>query len=326
MDIHLGFEPDAARARSIDRRMHLELADSLRYVIQEARDELPMNEDLILSLVNRIESGERVSAEVFACYYDLVATLMDADLENSVRLIERIQSSQSSHQGRSFRRLQSPRHCPVSALYLEKFLEGSECAVLPPSLETVDQFCGRFERGLNLLKKAAPELAGEVEAIVHEVIPIMGDPSKKMQIDGGSHYQLWGALFLNAGFHPSDEAMAEVIAHESAHSLLFGLCTHETLVQNDDDEGYPSPLREDLRPMDGIYHATFVSARMHWAMNRLLEAGLVQAQRRDEVVKARDLDRINFESGLSVVRQYGQLTALGQEVMAGAERYMAHSA
>ena len=78
MDIHLGFEPDAARARSIDRRMHLELAGSLRYVIQEARDELPMNEDLILSLVNRIESGERVSAEVFACYYDLVATLMVA--------------------------------------------------------------------------------------------------------------------------------------------------------------------------------------------------------------------------------------------------------
>lgn len=325
MDIHLGFEPDAARARSIDRRMHLELAGSLRYVIQEAHSELPMNEDLILSLVNRIESGERVSAEVFACYYDLVAALMDSDLANSVRLIERIQSSQSSTQGRSIRRLQSPQDCPVSALYLGKFLEGSACAVLPPSSETADQFSGRFERGLNLLKKAAPELAGEVEAIVHEVIPIMGDPSRKMQIDGGSHYQLWGALFLNAGFHPTDEAMAEVIAHESAHSLLFGLCTHESLVLNDDDAGYPSPLREDLRPMDGIYHATFVSARMHWAMNRLLETGLVQAQRRDEVVKARDADRVNFESGLSVVKKYGQLTELGQEVMAGAERYMALS-
>ena len=146
-----------------------------------------------------------------------------------------------------------------------------------------------------------------------------------MQIDGGSHYQLWGALFLNAGFHSTDEAMAEVIAHESAHSLLFGLCTHETLVLNDDDEGYPSPLREDLRPMDGIYHATFVSARMHWAMNRLLEAGLVQPQRRDEIVKARDADRINFESGLSVVRKSGQLTPLGREVMAGAQRYMAQT-
>jgi hypothetical protein len=65
---------------------------------------------------------------------------------------------------------------------------------------------------------------------------------------------------------------------------------------------------------------------MHWAMSRLLETGLVQAQRRDEVAKARDLDRVNFKSGLSVVRQYGQLTELGQEVMAGAERYMAHSA
>ena len=326
MDIHFGFEPDAARARKLDRRMHLELASSLRYVVQEARDELSMNEDLVLSLVNRIEGGERVSAEVFANYFDLVAALMDADQANSIRLIERIQQSPSSSQGRMFRRLKAPGDCPMSALYLEKFLEGSECAVLPPSSETAEQFTGRFERGMNLLKKAAPELAGEVEAIVHEVIPIIGDPGKKMQIDGGSHYQLWGALFLNAGFHPTDEAMAEVIAHESAHSLLFGFCTHETLVLNDDDEGYPSPLRQDLRPMDGIYHATFVSARMHWAMDRLLESGLVQPQRRDDVVKARDADRINFESGISVVRQHGQLTDLGRELMAGAERYMAEAA
>ena len=214
-------------------------------------------------------------------------------------------TSPSSHQGRSFRRLKSPGSCPVSALYLEKFLDGSQCSVLPPSSETADQFAGRFERGLNLLKKAAPELAGEVEAIVHEVIPIIGVPGKKMQIDGGSHYQLWGALFLNAGFHPTDEAMAEVIAHESAHSLLFGLCTHQTLVLNDDADGYPSPLREDLRPMDGIYHATFVSARMYWAMNRLLEAvATMRKSQKDVEQKEEEL----LQASADVAESQGALT------------------
>ena len=32
----------------------------------------------------------------------------------------------------------------------------------------------------------------------------------------------------------------------------------ELFVLNPDWERFPSPLREDPRPMDGIYHATFV--------------------------------------------------------------------
>jgi HEXXH motif-containing protein len=324
MNIDLGFAPNAQRALLIDRRMNLELAASLRYVVEQVHEELDFDAPAMLRLALSIESGGRVDAEVFGWYYNLVMALLNADVDQSLKLLSKLQSAKVLQGGRCFVQLRDPAVCARSELYLGKFLESVEnCMVHPPSDEVAGQFVARFDRGLALLRRAAPELACEVDAIVHEVVPVVGDLSKPMQIDGGSHYQLWGALFLNTQFHPTDEAMVEVIAHESAHSLLFGFCAYEPLTRNDEDARYSSPLRPDPRPMDGIYHATFVSARMYWVMDRMLQAGVIEPERRDAVRAARDLDKRNFEAGLSVVRQHADLTDLGRNIMDGAEHYMA---
>ena len=75
--------------------------------------------------------------------------------------------------------------------------------------------------------------------------------------------------------------------------------------------------------MDGIYHATFVSARMHLAMSRLLESGLLDEDGHAATIAALEADRVNFASGDAVIREYGVLTELGREVMEGARQYMA---
>ena len=60
------------------------------------------------------------------------------------------------------------------------------------------------------------------------------------------------------------------IAHEATHNLLFGLCADGPLADNDDGERHASPLRPDARPIDGVLHATCVSARVHRMLSRLL--------------------------------------------------------
>ena len=66
-----------------------------------------------------------------------------------------------------------------------------------------------------------------------------------MHFDGGSSYQLWGALFLNVGAAARTRVdLIDALAHESAHSRLFSLCTEEALVRNPDDETHASPLRD----------------------------------------------------------------------------------
>src|SRR5215211_3420293 len=133
---------------------------------------------------------------------------------------------------------------------------------------------------------------------------------------------LWGALFLNAASHRSDVKLIEALAHEGAHSLLFGLCTEEPLVEDGDEERYPSPLRDDLRPLDGIFHATFVLARMHWVLTRLLELQILDAESTAAALDARDHDRRLFEDGYEVLERHAQLTQTGDAVMAAARRYM----
>jgi HEXXH motif-containing protein len=145
----------------------------------------------------------------------------------------------------------------------------------------------------------------------------------KFQFDGGSSYLLWGGLFLNATSHPDEVTMVEVMAHESAHLLLYACAADEALVENGDEELYRSPLRVDERPMDGIFHATFVSARMHWAMSRLLESGELDEEARRCAEAARMSDAQNFWSGHGVVAEHGRLTATGAAVMQAAAGYMA---
>ena len=56
--------------------------------------------------------------------------------------------------------------------------------------------------------------------------------------------------------------MIDCLTHESAHAHLFSLSLGDSFVTNPDDELHLSPLRRDPRPLDGLFHATYVSARI----------------------------------------------------------------
>jgi HEXXH motif-containing protein len=207
-------------------------------------------------------------------------------------------------------------------LYRRRIGSGMTDLFQPPAAEAVENFRERFAAGHALLSDALPELAGEIRALVREVVLATSPDAAPFQFDGASAYQLWGLLFLNPKFHPTPVAVAEVLAHESAHSLLFGFTFDEPLVFNDDEERYASPLRPDPRPMDGIYHATYVSARMHWAMTRLAASPLADEEMRAAALKAAAADMENFEKGHEIVARHGRLSATGEALMREALAYM----
>ncbi|TCJ19776.1 HEXXH motif domain-containing protein [Parasulfuritortus cantonensis] len=257
-------------------------------------------------------------------YFELALALMDEHYDEAVPLFRLL--AEEAPVGAPFRLValggpEIARHSERYAALMDSDPLMS-FAMLPPDSATEHDFRVRFERGYRLLSQAIPDLAAEFAGLVCEVCMVVGDSQAAMQFDGGSSYMLWGGLFLNAASHDTDVAMVEVLAHESGHSLLFGYALDEPLVENADDELFKSPLRHDPRPMDGIYHATYVSARMHWAMSRLLDSGCLDAAGRAEAQAARDRDREHFEAGYAVVAEFGLLTETGRAVMAGARAYM----
>ena len=328
MMIDCDFFPDATRAVSIDRRMHRELGASLQHVCEASRHALAFDEQGLARLVDHLLNGGQVGPSTFARYYELVEALMDDRAGQADRLFSELAGTVLSSPGFQVVALGSPQLGEDSERYTRMMNsdQSIELGFQAPDPIAAAAFEHRLQRGLALLDNALPELAGEIRAIVRQIVIAGSDPTKKMQFDGGSHFQLWGALFLNCNYHHDDIAVAEVLAHESAHSLLFGFCTEEPLVENDDEELFASPLRTDLRPMDGIYHATFVSARMHWAMSQLALSPLLTPEQQARARDAAQADQRNFHAGQGVVREHGKLTQVGSGLMESASEYMAAAA
>jgi len=318
------FAPDAERGRALDRGMRSELAASLRHLAAAGAGAVRFEVDAVAAVIEALERGERYSPFLFATYFDLAQALLDEDVGHAERLFAELAAFRPIE--RRFRI--EPLGCGPSGAFADRYA-AMMCAdpsidlnILPPDRETAEAFIERLNSAVALMERAAPSAIGEIREIIDEIVIVAGDKSRKTQFDGGSHYQLWGALFLNCDYHPNVVAAAEVLAHESGHAFLFGCCRDEMLVENDDEETFASPLRADPRPMDGIFHATFVSARMHWAMSALLASGFLDEAEAAFAEAARAADAANFAAGLGVVEAKGKLTRTGAALMGGAKRYM----
>ena len=328
MTISFSFEPDPARARALDRRMHAALGGSLEHIGERIAGKIPHDAAALHRLVASLKAGQRASPATFGRYYDLVESIGNDDLSGAEARLAALLEPEPAGPDLAVLPIDDPRLRGVVDLYRRKMDTDPQTKFefLDPPPELVPPFAARFSDAMALLDRALPALSGEVRGLLSQVVLAVGRPGASYAFDGGSSYMLWGALFLNARFHETRIAMAEVIAHESAHTLLFGFTVDEPLVFNADDQLYASPLRVDPRPMDGIYHATFVSARMHWVMTELANSGALDAAETDAAREAASTDRRNFFAGLETVRKHADLSATGAALVASAESYMAAAA
>ena len=311
--------------------MHKELHSSLEQIRcqVEAQASTPTTESLINGLSEvcaRLEAGEYFGPAAFGSYYQLVFALLrqEPELDSFIR---DLQSYATPRPAFGIHRFDADGLGGESVLdlYRSCFETDPEAnyGFLSPRKEDAERCAASIQRGLDLMTQTAPELAGEVYSIVHQVLlaSSSGVPGER-RFDGASSYMMWGALILNALEEKSDLEMMETLAHEAGHSLLFGMTIDEPLVLNDESELYASPLRADPRPMDGIYHATFVSARMHYSMLRAQRSGLLSADQITECESFLAASEKAFDLGLSVVQASGRLSESGRKIMANAEAFM----
>ncbi|MCS3904394.1 HEXXH motif-containing protein [Methylohalomonas lacus] len=299
------------------------LADSLDYIVEQSRGQVDFDAPALQRLIDGLRAGDWYPASTFGIYYDLVPALTVGDRETAEALFGELASEHPLTESCRVLGLDDPALGHVSRY--KRLLDTDtrqSFSFQPPAPELTRAFADRLQHAREVIRQVLPDLAAEQEAILREIILAVGDTDSDYTFDGGSSYMLWGALFLNAESHTSDVAMIDVLAHEASHSLLFGCCTEEPLVLNADDELFTSPLRRDPRPMDGIYHAAFVSARMHWAMSRLLESDFPDSAQLAEAESRRDASKQGFEAGYSVVAEHADLTPTGRSIMQKAREYM----
>lgn len=300
--------------------MHAELAASLLHLSDAAQDELPAISTRLAQLAAAIRAGKKMVPEAFRAYYRLVPHLAAGDAAATEAQLARLESFSARRGAMVVRHFGQPE---AETLVRELIADGMELAPIDDGLAA--EFEALLREGLELMADALPDLHGEITSIVREVLLVQAPAGAKVTFDGASHYQFWGLLLLNPNQHKTPNAIVEVLAHEAAHSLLFGRTIEEPLVHNSDDDLFDSPLRQDPRPMDGIYHAAFVSARMAYAMEELAASGRLTGQTRQDALAAARKDRENFAMGLSVVDAHGDLSATGARIMEGARQWISQT-
>ena len=320
-----GFDPSRGRAEAVSARMRGRLAESLRYIVDQAAGHITVPAAEMERFLERLASGP-VSPLVFGIYCDLVLAIDANALDNAEELLRELVASPNAPADLRVLDLGDPNIDPSANRYL-RLVDTDESlpfTISPPARSGAAAVRGLIAEAFDLLDAGNPRLAGEVRVLLNEIVLASGsDDPAEVQFDGVSSFLLWGATVLEVRSYKTALEMVQALAHESGHNLLFGLCADGPLHTNDDNERFSSPLRIDPRPMDGIIHAAYVTARMHQSVQRLLDAGVLNAAQTAEARVAVVTNAKRFAMGMDTVDRDAKLTPLGQTVMDNARAYMA---
>ncbi|KAF7962882.1 hypothetical protein AWV80_16295 [Cupriavidus sp. UYMU48A] len=184
-----------------------------------------------------------------------------------------------------------------------------------PDEEHVAEACERLMRVNEILPEADPALFQELSHLVVQIVVFDDKGSTGMGAESASSFALWGTVLVNMRRSIHELYFLEALLHESAHLLLFALCQDTPVVTNSPDEHFVSPLRSDLRTMNGLFHAAYVTARMHYGLTKLKECKAISVELAELIEERCGVRLGQFRGAADVIRRYGKLTGHGRDII-----------
>jgi len=322
------FIPSAESGLRARSAIHARLNESLVHIFEQCSGQVQFDSDRAEALIQRTASGERLPPALFGHYFFLVDAIENGTLEQ-VRcalqtILQHAAGAPAPHlRIRPFNRngFSDEEETELRRQFVSESLLNEQIAHLDEGSE--HETLAQFQSALDILQQHAPGTFGEIETLACEFVPALGSAVNGMAFDGCSSLERWGTILVNAKTSRTDLELSEAISHESAHNALFAMAPVSFHVKNDAQELYKSPLRLDPRPMSGIYHATFVLARMCFAMREVAESPTAGSALREEALALAKASAKLFTDGYSVLEKHARYTTEGRAIMQDAARYMA---
>lgn len=278
----------------------------------------------VRSVLSRVRAGP-IPPALFGCYFELVLALFDEREDEAAALVDELLQLPAPESA-ALRILTLDDHDlgPGQSDRYRRLLRADIGGDIQPlAADRRGEAIACLSEALDLIRRAAPAFFGEFLGLIREIVAAAPEAGARgFTFGGASAFSLWGALVLNADGFGDRLDVAVSLAHEAAHTLLFGLALGGTLTENDLAERYRSPLREDLRPMEGVAHATFVTARMIYVLEALIGSGLLSSA---ETLRAREELAVNqraCKDGLATVFTDARFTPAGAATFENLRRYI----
>lgn len=172
-----------------------------------------------------------------------------------------------------------------------------------------------LEKGIKYFNKSCPGPLKNIQTLVDRVFFVGSDSPEESHVLSMTGARTQGLIFINGEYGSSWVFLLDKYVHEAAHTYLFLINQEELLVLNDQKNLYPSPLREDKRPMEGVYHAVFVLMNLLFAFGVILEKEeLIEADRR-EIEELIETYSKGLIKGYGTVMQQGELTPVAKNLL-----------
>ena len=304
--------------------MRHSLAGSLIYLQSVLGDELGISGHDAKAAADHIRS-HRVVPGLFGRYYKLVLAIESNQHEDACQLFREICLVASCEAGLTV------DDYSEAALGADKRLFGDLIErdatglpwLAPPKL-TFD-LNNNVREAFDMIEAVDNTLAHELRSLIVQVVGASPSHQPGVQSFGSaSSFMLWGLVVFNVERYRTVLEIIPTLVHEAAHLLLFAHSIEEPLVTNPIDALYSSPLRRDQRPMDGVFHATFVAARMHYVTQKLRQATKLDLEKSRLLQLDNSLIELRgqYEGGLQTVEQYAALTVTGRQIIDETREYM----
>lgn len=170
----------------------------------------------------------------------------------------------------------------------------------------------KITQALSVIHRCAPETANEINRFIHQIYLTQESKDNTRFMRSGTNFYMWGMMF--AYVHPSHSVAyyIDILAHECGHTALNILNADDPLVLNRVDEVFAAPLRDDDRPMIGIFHALFVLSRICYVFSEIIRNS-------DDTPEPEYYDRLSsnlekLRDTADIVRQHAILTETGKQI------------
>jgi HEXXH motif-containing protein len=304
MGISDGFGEPAA----VEAAVRSQLADSLAHVAARLGSHLTIERGRLEAALTHIRE-RRQDPGVFARYFDLVLAVTEGDFARADRLTTEI--VELSEQAVSFSI--QPYDRLVLGVDFERFPRllfsefSNENPMATPAKAHFADCRSKLLEAIKIIRDVDPKIHDEVLGLLVRIY-VAAASANARRFGGVTSLMIWGATFINADAHRTTADMVHFLVHEITHALLFGVSCGDPLVLNSPAESYPAPLRTDRRPMDGIYHATLVCARLAEFDRAWLDSDRMTRAANESVKRSADDFVERFRRGVSVIDEHGKLS------------------
>jgi|GEM_PF-4390388 len=181
----------------------------------------------------------------------------------------------------------------------------------PPSVIETAAMTDYICQGLDTIQDIDPPQFNDITQFIKNFIIVKSDTLK-----AGSTFDAFGFIYMSVFPQDKDAFDAlDYIIHETAHHYIYALSTIDELVINDFEERFDSPIRKDPRPMLGLFHAAYVLAKLIHFFEKMINRPDLHTFDLKRVTDRLELYRYQYQEGLAIIEQQGQLTEMGQAVM-----------